>query len=430
MGGSVLPVWLIAVGDELLSGRTTDTNSQAIQRALGAYAQRVRRVWVVPDEAEAIAEALAGTEPGGLVFLTGGLGSTPDDLTRESVAAWADVALQEDSAVRTDLEDRCHQRGVSCGEWVDRQVRVPVGMTPLANRVGTAPGLAGRLRGRTLVILPGVPSELRGLLPAALAWLAEAGILQSPRRSLLYRTAQVAETALVERCRPVQTSFPGLGWSWWLVRWGVDIQVVVPPERDEPALVGALADAMRDRLGVQVYATDQRELTTVVQELMIARQVTVSVAESCTGGLLGARLTEQPGASAIFRGGVLAYADEVKRDQLGVSAEILANEGAVSRATAQAMATGCRTRHGTDYAVAITGIAGPEGGSEAKPVGSTWIAVATPGVTHVRLYRFPGSRQHTRQLAVAAALDTLRRLVVTGDETPPWLSEDSWGRTP
>ncbi len=429
-GGSAPVVWQIAVGDELLAGRTAETNSRDIQRALARHVVGVRRVTVVPDDPGAIAAALTATEPGGIVFLTGGLGSTPDDLTRQAVADWAGVTLATAPEVLARLEDRCRRRGVPCGDWLLKQAQVPVGLTPLENRAGSAPGLIGRLADRTLVILPGVPSELRALLPGALAWLQAEGLLPPASPALLLRTAQVAETVLVDRCRPVIGANPGLHWSWFLVTWGVDILVTLPGGRDDPARLAPLEQDLRERLGRVVYATEAKDLTTVIQEKMIALGKTLAVAESCTAGLLGARLTDNPGSSTFFRGGVMAYADPVKRDLLGVPADVLASEGAVSRRTAAAMATGCRERLETDFALAVTGIAGPDGGTEAKPVGTTWIAVAAGEEVFTGCYRFPGSRRRNRQLTVAAALDTLRRLLETGPGEGPWSPLDSWRHEP
>jgi len=428
-GFPMRPVWLVAIGDELLLGRTVDSNSQAIQRALSSYGVVVQNITVVSDDADAVAAALAATAPGGLVFLSGGLGSTPDDLTRQSVAAWAGVALIPHPTVRAQLEERCRQRGLPPGDWIEPQTLVPAGLVPLPNCIGTAPALVGRLAERTLVILPGVPSELRGLLPDAISWLEQEGCLPPSQPTLLYRTAQMAETNLVKLCQPVMETFPGLGWSWWLVRWGVDIQVTIPVARADPVNLPALANALQGQLGVRVYATDRRELTEVIQELLVDKGQSLCVAESCTAGLLAARLTEVAGSSAFFRGGIVAYADDVKHDLLDVPSEILSAEGAVSRPTALAMARAAQERFGTDYALAITGIAGPEGGSGDKPVGTTWIALATPRNAYACLYRFPGTRQRNRQLAVAAALDSLRRILQYGEERPPWHPDDSWGRT-
>jgi nicotinamide-nucleotide amidase len=420
--------WQIAVGDELLIGRTVDTNSGVVQRALAAHGVEVRRVTVVRDDRAAIVAALAEVPVDGLVFLSGGLGSTPDDITKNAVAAWAGVPLVEDAAIAADLKRRARERTVIFGEELARQALVPSGMRPLPNPAGTAPGLVGRLEERDLVVLPGVPGELRALLPEVMAWLVAAGMLPRERPSLLLRTAQVAELDIVELCRPVLAAHPDLRWSWWLARWGVDVGVTLPSGRVDVEVLDKVRRDLRRRLGLAVFADRLQDLNEVVQERMLACGGTLGVAESCTGGLLGGRLTDLPGSSAFFRGGVVAYANEIKRDLLGVPQELLEEHGAVSRPVAEAMATGCRARLACDWALAVTGIAGPDGGTAEKPLGTTWIGVAGPTGTWGRRYHFPGTRARIRVLAVSAALDTLRRLLEVPEAPSPWLPTDTWGR--
>lgn len=420
-----LPARLIAVGDELLAGRTTDTNSGLVARALLERGIRVERIWIVPDRAEAIAEALAATASGDLVILTGGLGSTPDDLTREAVASWAGVPLREHPEARRLLERLAVERGLRWPGLLERQTMVPQGLAPVPNPAGSAPGLVGSLRGRALVLLPGVPSEARALLPGALARLAAAGLLPEPQPGLLLRTTGIAETALATLCGPVLAAHPGLQWSWNLARWGVDLNVLLPPEAADPEPLLAAGAELRERLGRAIWADRPVELPEVVLGLAAAAGVTLAAAESCTGGLVGARLTEPAGASAVFRGGIVAYADEIKQSALEVPAALLREHGAVSGPVAEAMAAGCRRRLGADLAVAVTGIAGPSGGSEAKPVGTTWLALAGPGWTLARGLRFPGQRARNRQLAAAAALDLLRRRL-EAPAAPVALPTDSW----
>ena len=417
---------IIAVGDELLEGRTADTNSGRIQRALGGHALRCGLIQVVPDVAGAIAQALDRTASGDLVFLTGGLGSTPDDLTRDALAGWAGVPLDQDPGVRAALEERWRRLGVKARPGVERQCQVPRGLTALANPVGSAPGLVGRLLGRTFALLPGVPPELEGLLPQVVAYLEREGALPPPRATVVRRTAQIAELNLVRRCEAVRAAHPELGWSWWLSDWGVDIRIAAAAgDRQQLEAAGAGLD---DELAHLVYARDGRDLPTVVQQRATAAQVTVAVAESCTGGLIGGALTAVAGSSAYFRGGVLAYDDAIKTTHLGVPADVLAREGAVSEATVRAMAVGCRDRFAVDLAVAVSGISGPGGGSADKPVGTTWIGLATPQGVFAGGYRFPGDRPRNRLLTVAAAIDALRRVLEEGGGTSPWARGDTWCR--
>jgi len=421
-------VKIIAVGDELLEGRTTDTNSQRIQQALGDRSVQVSLIQVVPDRKEDIVQALDRTGKGDLVFLTGGLGSTPDDLTRDVVARWADVELVEDSTVRQQLQERWRKRGIRTSPGAIRQSQVPRGMTPLTNPVGSAPGLVGRFRDRMLVLLPGVPQELQGLLGPVMRFLNDQGVLPEPRQTLLWRTAQASELSLVKSCAGIKVKYPTLDWSWWLTDWGVDIRLASRPGTAEQGDIDGVEKEMDDILGRLVFSRQWESLPQAVQRLMLERGATLAVAESCTAGLIGGRLTDQPGSSGFFRGGILAYADQVKKEQLGVPAALLEDAGAVSRETVLSMAAGCRQRIGTDFALAVSGISGPDGGSDDKPVGTTWIAVATPVSVFACRYRFPADRERNRLLTVAAALDSLRRILEFGDAQTPWLSSDSWCR--
>ena len=420
---NAVTVRIIAVGDELLEGRTSDTNSTRIERALGPRAAAVRDITVVHDDETAIADALDRTEPGDVVFVCGGLGSTNDDLTREAVAAWAGVPLLFREDVAAAIAERYQRRGIPRHVESDKQALVPAGCEPLENPVGTAPGLVGELNRRRLALLPGVPDELQGLLPAVLDALERLGAMPPAREVRLWRTAQMAEMPVARQTEPVRARFANLDWSWWLVEWGVDVRIA--GDRDQKPALAAAAHELDRILGDTVYAHDMVGLPQVIMDLMLDRGESLAVAESCTGGLLGAAITSVGGSSVYYRGGVLSYADEVKTDLLLVSPTDLELHGAVSRPVAEQMASGARERLDTDYALAVTGIAGPGGGTEEKPVGTTWIALAGPGGVSAGRYRFTGDRERNRRLAVAAALDTLRR-ELTGH--PAFAHDDlTWG---
>ena len=418
---------IVAIGDELLEGRTADTNSRSIQRALGLHVVQAAGIEVVPDTRAAIAGALDRTDEGDLVFLCGGLGSTPDDLTRESVSEWAGVTLVEDSGVRRTLEARWLKRGVKIRPGVMRQSQVPAGLTALENPVGSAPGLVGWLQGRLVVLLPGVPAELEGLLPVVVNHLEERGLLPAARPALVWRTAQTPELAIVRRCREIQSRFPDLYWAFWLTEWGVDVRLASDREPGSEEQLAAAGREVDQALGHLVFSRAMKPLPEVVQELLVEKGKTLATAESCTAGLLGGRLTDAPGSSVFYRGGIIAYADQVKQDFLGVDPGDLERHGAVSEVVVRAMATGCRERLGTDYSLAVSGISGPGGGTEDKPVGTTWVAVATPADVFASCYRLPADRARNRMMTVSAAIDSLRRILQTADETSPFLPDDHWG---
>jgi len=421
-------VRIIAVGDELLEGRTADTNSRRVQRALGAHTVQVAGIEVVPDTFDAISAALDRTAPGNLVFMTGGLGSTPDDLTRDAVALWGELVLTEDATVREALEERWRQRGMKSSPGVMRQCQVPEGMTPLTNPVGSAPGLVGLVRKRIVVLLPGVPAEMAGLLPLAVAWLDGKGYLPPARKTLLWRTSQTPELAIVRRCRNLVDAFPQLVWSWWLTDWGVDVRVAGSGSDDQVAVDLEEVDSrLSEELGQMVYNREMVTLPASIQDLMLASGTTLAVAESCTAGMIGARLTDEPGSSGFFRGGILAYADAIKHNLLSVPETVLQEHGAVSAETVRHMAEGCRRALNTDYGLAVSGISGPGGGTQEKPVGTTWIALATPSGVFAGQYRFPAGRERNRLLTVAAALDSLRRNLEQGADVTPWTERQELG---
>ena len=404
---TALPVRIVAIGDELLEGRTSDTNSTRIQRALFPHAVEVKDIAVVPDLEKVIATALDRTEPGDVVFICGGLGSTRDDLTRESIAAWAGVQLQFQEDLAAELDERRRRHGYKRSVEGDKQALVPVGMMPVINPVGSAPGLVGTLKQRRLAVLPGVPSEVEGLLPGVLAALEELGALPPARETRLWRTAQMGELAVARLTEPIRERFPLLHWSWWIVEWGVDVRVGCDQGQEDDLRMAA--DEVDGALGNLCYSNEMVDLPHVVQELMVSRGLKLAVAESCTGGLLGTAITSQDGSSAYHLGGILSYANEVKTSLLDVDPRDLEECGAVSRPVAERMAQGVRTRLGADYSLSVTGIAGPAGGTEEKPVGTTWIALAGPEGVHAGRFRFGARRAMNRQLAVSAALDILRR---------------------
>ncbi|MBU0743183.1 CinA family nicotinamide mononucleotide deamidase-related protein [bacterium] len=399
--------WLVVVGDELLNGRTVDTNSSFMQRRLANRGVRVDAVTVVPDRADRISAALDAVPAGALVVVTGGLGPTRDDLTAETVAAWAGAPLRENDAVARHLRAMCAQRGYPYAENMVKQGLLPAGLDALLNPLGTAPAMAGELCERTLVLLPGVPQEVRAMWESVEAWLSARGRLGDPLPGVLMRTVRFSEPGLAKATEALRGRHSDLDWSWWLTRWGVDVQAAAPspavawPER----LAGDLAAV----LGDHVYARDLRGLHEVVQADLIAGGWTVAVAESCTGGLLGAALTENAGSSACFLGGALTYADAVKTSALGVAPATLESHGAVSVETAREMAAGCRERFGSDHALSITGIAGPDGGSPDKPVGTVCLGLASACGVYAGHYRLGPHRYRNRELAVSFALDALRR---------------------
>lgn len=407
-------VEVVTVGTELLLGYTLDTNGADLGRALaGAGAEVVRRT-SVPDRVEqiraAVSEALSRT---GFVITTGGLGPTDDDLTREAVAGLLGRRLLLDRAVLQQIEERFRRMGRTMSPANRRQAEVPEGATVLANPRGTAPGLWIDDRDRTVVLLPGVPGELQGLLADEVLPRLEPRAAGRVVRSRVLRTTGVAESALAERLRPLADALAPLTLAWLPSTDGVDLRLTAwaLDAPDAEARLSRAAQQLTGLLGANYYADGTGDLGAVVLDAMRAKRWHLAVAESCTGGMLGERLTAVPGASDVFVGGVIAYSDAVKRERLGVPAELLARHGAVSGEVAEAMADGAARECLAECAVAITGIAGPGGGSSEKPVGTVWLAARVPGARRVVEHHFPGERRDVRRRSVQAGLDLLRRLL-------------------
>ena len=410
-------VEIVTIGDELLLGQTVDTNAVTLARELGAIGVSVVRRATVGDVADDIAgavrEALART---GTVITTGGLGPTADDLTRPVLAELFGRTLVRDESVVAHLEAlwASRLRGPLPSSNL-QQALVPDGAEIVRNPEGTAPGL--RLvdaEGRSVTMLPGVPRELRAMLRESLVpWFAaRAG--DRVLRTRAVRTTGIAESALAEKLGASKRVVAGLPLAYLPGIDGVDLRVTARDMSLDDA-TRALDDAertIREAVGAYAYATDRTTMPQVVLELCQARGDTIAVAESCTGGLLGARLTEVPGSSRVVLGGTIAYHNDVKVRDLDVSPDDLATHGAVSEPVALQMARGARARTGATIGIGITGIAGPDGGSDDKPVGTVWIAVDVHGDARAHRAVYIGDRAEIRHRASQAALDHVRRRLI------------------
>ena len=405
---------LLTIGTELVLGQTIDTNAAELGRALAAAGVEVVRHTSVADRPELIRAAVTDAlDRTGFVITTGGLGPTRDDMTKREVAAVFGKALQLDETVLRSLEDRFRRLGRPMPAVNRTQAEVPAGATVLPNPRGTAPGLWVEDQGRVVVMLPGVPSEMRGLLAEeVLPRLAArgAGLVV---RSRSVRTTGIAESALAERVGAIEESIAPLTLAYLPSTEGVELRVTAWGLREDEAerRLSQVAAMLRERAGEHVYGSDGADLAAVVLDLLRARQARLVVAESCTGGLLGARITTVPGASSVFIGGVVAYDDVVKSGMLDVPPELLEQFGAVSEQVVSAMAEGVQRQFAVDAALAITGIAGPTGGTADKPVGTVWLAARVGARARTLKRIFPGDRGEIRARAAQAALDLLRRLL-------------------
>lgn len=416
-------VELVTIGDELLLGFTIDTNAAYLGRALAPLGMEIVRHTTVgdaaPDIVAAVREALDRT---GAVVTTGGLGPTSDDLTRSAIAQLFGRSLQLDTATFDRLVARWRARGLP--EPLPgpnrQQAMVPDGARILVNDHGSAPGTwLEDATGRWVVMLPGVPRELRGmvadrLVPAlAERWRARgiAAADQPVVRSRTLRTTGIPEATLADRIGMQVERVAGATLAYLPNPEGVDLRLTVRgmPAGDADRMLAAGIAELRATADEWVYGEETADLAAVVLDGCRARSWDIAVAESCTGGLLGARLTAIPGSSDVFRGGVIAYQDAIKVRLLGVCEADLRLVGAVSEAVALQLAAGVRERAVTTIGLAITGVAGPGGGTPEKPVGTVWIAMVGAGEPVTRRYAFTGDRNEIRFRATQATLDLVRR---------------------
>ena len=421
---------VLTVGTELLLGHTIDTNAAELGRALAAAGVQIVRRTTVPDRAAAIRDAVAeALDRTGAVLTTGGLGPTRDDMTKRVVAELLQRPLELDPVALEALEARFKRLGRWPMPAVNRsQAEVPRGATVLPNPRGTAPGLwlEDPAADRLVIMLPGVPSEMRGLLveevlPRLMARQQRAGgggggESAQPRvvLSRTLRTTGLPESALAERIGPEEEALAPLTLAYLPSETGVDLRLTAwGLERGEAERrLAAGLERLRGSLGAHCYGEEQTDLAAVVLEAVRRRRGHLAVAESCTGGLLGERLTAVPGASDVFVGGVVAYADRIKSELLGVPEDVLAQHGAVSEETVRAMVVGAQRAFLADCAAAVTGIAGPDGGTPEKPVGTVWLAAAAGANIRVVQRIFPGDRGEIRARGAQAGLDLLRRLLL------------------
>jgi nicotinamide-nucleotide amidase len=409
---STMHIEVVTIGNELLLGFTVDTNGAEIARTLSALGVEIVRRTAVPDRSDAIAavvaEALRRT---GAVLTTGGLGPTRDDVSKKAIADLYQVPLEFDDAVWSDIVTRFARLGRAPVASNRSQAEVPRGATVLRNKWGTAPGLWLEGPVGLTIMLPGVPAEMRRLLEFEVGPRLAARASGAVVRSLVVRTTATPESTLAERMGEIEPEIAPLTLAYLPGIEGVDLRVTAwsmdPGEADRR--LRAAADLVRERAGEHVYGEGDTDLAAVVLDRARRAGLSLGAAESCTGGLVGGRLTDVPGSSDVFVGAVVCYSNRLKTELLGVPAELIVEHGAVSEAVARAMAERARARLGVDVAVAVTGIAGPSGGTEEKPVGTVWFAVASPGGTESRRIISFGSRREIRERAAQTALFLINR---------------------
>lgn len=413
----------VAIGSELLVGGRSDSNSLFIAEALGEIGFEVRFKTIVGDDQSHIATVLrTASGRAGVVVLTGGLGPTVDDCTREAIASVTGARLARRKAALEGMRTRLAQWGRLPSKGQMRQALIPSGATVLPNPVGSAPGFVLVWRGTHIIALPGVPSEMRAMVQqSAIPYLTRLEpSTKTPRQSvtrMVFHTWGMPEADVDANLKGlIPTGVPvALG----LLASPAGVLVSLTTEAGKPLKEGvlpSLTQDVRSRLAEWIYAEGQDTMEEVVGRLLSKQGRTLAVAESCTGGLIAFRLTQVSGASAYLDRTVVCYSNQAKTEMLGVPEQLVLEHGAVSREVAAAMAKGMRERTGVSVALSVTGIAGPGGATETKPVGLVYIGLDAGGDdVMIREFRFHGDRSVIRQRAAQAALDMLRRwLLVKG----------------
>ncbi len=408
---------IITVGDELLIGQTVDTNSAWMGMQLSMRGIRVNRITSVSDRREEIIAALdeaLGRVP--LVLMTGGLGPTSDDITKETLAEYFGTRLVLNQEVLEEVTTRITRRNLEMNENNRRQAMVPESCRVLANHAGTAPAMLFEKNGKLIVSMPGVPSEMKHIMQEHVLPMVAA---MSGSRTIIHRnimTFGTFEAKLAERLEKFEKELPAIVRLAYLPAQGIiklrltgtgdDREMV---QRTEEEQVRKLYSIIPD----VIYGEDEVTLEETVGKLLLDNNMTVSTAESCTGGRIASMITSVPGSSAWYRGSVVAYDNSIKTRILGVDPAVISRFGAVSEETVRAMAEGMRSLASTDYAVAVTGIAGPTGGTPEKPVGTVWIAVSSARGIVAEKHRFADDRQINILRSATNALNLLRKQIIS-----------------
>jgi nicotinamide-nucleotide amidase len=411
----MLTAEIIAIGSELLTPERTDTNSLWLTEQLNQIGIEVKLKTIVGDDdarlEEAIKDALRRSR---VIITTGGLGPTEDDITRKIAGRAMARRLQLDEKVLAGIRAKFMQWGRAMPEINARQAMIIEGAEVLANPNGSAPGMYIEHEGRSVALLPGPPREMKPMFESLVKprIAAKAGDVRVVRRML--RVSGLGESAVDEKIAPVYRQYTNPQTTILFNRSEIEIHLTAQAktEREAELLLDGLAGQIEERLGDAIFAFRGERMEEVVGLRLAVNGFTLATAESCTGGLIAERITEVPGSSVYFREGVVAYSNEAKVRLLGVPSDLIAEYGAVSAPVAEAMADGVRLRADADFGISVTGIAGPDGGSDDKPVGLVYIALSDDAHTEHRKLLLPGDRQLIRWRASQAALDLLRRRLI------------------
>ncbi len=411
-------VEILCIGTELLLGNILNSNAKWLAIQLASLGLPHYRQTVVGDNSYRLEKALLeSSERSQILVTTGGLGPTPDDLTTETIASTFNTSLEERSEILDAIEEKMSLNGSLTAQSNKKQAYFPIGAKIIPNPTGTAPGMIWVPKPNfTIITLPGVPSEMKQMwTETVLPWLNKCGIVKDTYVSKIMRFTNIPESSLSDQIKdllsnnnPTVAPYAELG--------EVKLRLTAKAKDSKQAnkLLRPIEEALKQRLGDHYYGSDDENMASVILNLLQKKEQTLSVAESCTGGGAGALISSIPGASKVFKGGVIAYSNTIKEKILGVPSDILNSYGAVSSQVAKAMAEGVREQLNTDWAIAITGLAGPEGKTKDKPIGLVHIAVAGPGVCKTITEKFGSHRERVsiQKLSIVRSLDNLRQLLI------------------
>lgn len=407
---------IVTIGDELLIGQVIDTNSAWMGQELSRSGIDVIRRFAVGDEKKEIISALdAARSISNIILITGGLGPTKDDITKHTLCEYFNSTLVFDEAIYEMVKgffDRFKRPMPASNRG---QAEVPDNCIPIKNYNGTAPGMWFDIAGKVFVSMPGVPWEMKLMMkdfvvPRLIERFETPHIIH---KTIL--TQGIGESLLAEKISDIENDFPP-GFKLAYLPYLSSVRLRISAHGDDVATlqhtIDELSGRLHERIGEYIWGYDDDKLEAVVGKILLDRHKTLSTAESCTGGLIAYRLASVAGASEYFYGSVVSYSNTVKKEVLGVRDQTLQKSGAVSEETVREMVTGLLSAMKTDYAIAVSGIAGPDGGSPEKPVGTTWIAVADREKTVTRHFHFPGNRERNMDLAAINALSLLRKFML------------------
>jgi nicotinamide-nucleotide amidase len=405
----MLNTYLIVIGDEILTGRTQDTNSHYIANRLNELGIAPKSIITISDDKTEIENTITGIlEPADIVFVTGGLGPTPDDLTVISVANVLKRRLVLDESILNRIEKIFASQKLPVPELATKQALVPQGAVTLDNPVGHAPGLILKQGRKSLILLPGVPVEMQKIFESGILPYLNDTYALKPDFSLTFRTTGIPEMAIVEKISDLLKKYKNISTAYLPSMLGVDIKISGIKDKKTCLM---LEKEITIRLSQYIYGKGQETIAEIIGNLCRKKRLTISIAESCTGGLIADKITDVPGSSEYFLGGAVVYSNELKKKITGVRESTLKKYGAVSKDTVLEMAQGIREHFNTDIGVSVSGIAGPAGATEKKPVGLVYIAVATKKESIFEEHRFTGNRRMIKEKSAMAALDLLRRTI-------------------